>query len=218
MGTLVHLDAPVPRLAALLAASGCRCPHDAVADALRAEIRHYRANLHRAGDPRGLEALRDECAGVLAAALPPPPPTRTLARAALLGALRFRPYPDVARALARIADAGVPMAVVSDWDMSLAATLDDLGLGHRFAAVVTSAETGAAKPDPRPFRAALAAIGVAPSHAVHCGDDPRLDCTGARAAGMRGVTVARDGAAAIGSCPVVTDLGELADMVAGPSP
>jgi len=218
MGTLVHLDRPVPRLVELLGASGCRHPHEAVAAALWAEIRHYRANLHRGGDARGLEELRDECADVLAAALPPPRPSRALARDALLAGLRFRLYPEAATALARIADAGVPMAVVSNWDVSLGATLTDLGVGRRFAAVVTSAEIGAAKPDPAPFLAALAAMGVAAPRALHCGDDPRLDCAGARAVGMRAVTVARDGAAPGGSCPVVADLGGLADLVACPPP
>ncbi|MEX1357417.1 MAG: HAD-IA family hydrolase, partial [Gaiellaceae bacterium] len=53
-----------------------------------------------------------------------------------------------------------------------------------FTAIVTSAATGAAKPDPRRFLAALGRLGVARERALHVGDPPD-DEEGARAAGMR---------------------------------
>ncbi|HZO62613.1 MAG TPA: HAD-IA family hydrolase, partial [Gaiellaceae bacterium] len=53
-----------------------------------------------------------------------------------------------------------------------------------FSAVVTSAEAGAAKPDPAPFRLALDRLGVEPGRAVHVGDEPE-DEQGSGAAGMR---------------------------------
>ena len=45
--------------------------------------------------------------------------------------------------------AGVPVAVVSNWDYSLRGTL--AGLGLEFDAIVTCGETGVRKPDPRIF-------------------------------------------------------------------
>ena len=57
--------------------------------------------------------------------------------------------------------------------------------------MVTSAEVGAAKPDPRPFLQGLALAGAAPEEAVHVGDSPENDVAGARAAGVRPLLVAR---------------------------
>jgi HAD superfamily hydrolase (TIGR01509 family) len=48
---------------------------------------------------------------------------------------------------------------------------------------VTSAEAGAPKPDPRPFRLALEHVGIAPARALHIGDS-ETDREGARAAGL----------------------------------
>jgi putative hydrolase of the HAD superfamily len=59
---------------------------------------------------------------------------------------------------------------------------------------VTSADAGAAKPDPTLFRRALAVAGVDGAGAVHVGDSLENDVAGARAAGIRPVLVARDGA------------------------
>lgn len=215
MGTLLSLDDPVARLGAALADAGHPVTPDEAATALAAEIAHYRANLHRGGTWPGLEALRAECAAVLAAALPEPRPAPALALEALLEALRFRLYPDVRPLLEALAGAGIPAAVVSDWDVSLAQTLGRLGVGELLTAVVTSAEVGARKPDPRVFRAALAALGRSAAETVHCGDEPPLDCAGARAAGMTGVTITRGRAALPGPCIEVSGLVELGDLVIG---
>jgi HAD superfamily hydrolase (TIGR01509 family) len=59
--------------------------------------------------------------------------------------------------------------------------------------VVTSAEAGAAKPDPAPFRAGLEAAGVSAAEAVHVGDSRENDVAGAAAAGIRALLVDRDG-------------------------
>jgi FMN phosphatase YigB (HAD superfamily) len=215
MGTLLSLDDPVGRLGRALAAAGHPAGHDRAAAALSAEIAHYRANMHRGATREGLEDLRAECAGVLAAALPEPRPSPALARELLHEALAFRLFPDAIPALRAFAAAGVPVAVVSDWDVSLPDTLGRLGVGDLVQAVVTSAEVGARKPDPRPFRAALAALGRRGPEVVHCGDDPRLDCAGARAAGMTGVTIARGRDVAPGPCLEVPDLRRLGDLVLG---
>jgi putative hydrolase of the HAD superfamily len=85
---------------------------------------------------------------------------------------------------------GARCAVVSNWDVSLATTLRALDLDRGLDAVVTSAAVGRAKPDPAPFRAALAALGAAPERALHCGDRHGEDAEGARAAGVRPVLLA----------------------------
>jgi FMN phosphatase YigB (HAD superfamily) len=215
MGTLLTLDDPVGRLGAALGAAGHPVAPERAAAALSAEIAHYRANMHRGGTAAGLAALRAECAGVLAAELPEPRPSPALALELLLEALAFRLFPDALPALRALAAAGVPVVVVSDWDVSLAETLARLGIGELVTAIVTSAEVGARKPHPLPFRTALAVLGTAPGETVHCGDDPLLDCAGARAAGMTGVTITRGRPAPPSACPEVPDLMGLLDLVLG---
>jgi putative hydrolase of the HAD superfamily len=81
---------------------------------------------------------------------------------------------------------------VSNWDVSLHDVLAELDWTARFDVVVTSAELGVAKPDPRLFLVALDALGVAPAGAVHVGDDLEADVAGARAAGVRPVLIDRE--------------------------
>ena len=73
---------------------------------------------------------------------------------------------------------------MSNWDVGLAEQLERIGADHFFSTVVTSAEAGAAKPDPAAFRLALQRLGVEPARALHVGDEAE-DEEGAAAAGMR---------------------------------
>ena len=83
------------------------------------------------------------------------------------------------------------MIVVSNWDVSLPGALASAGLSGLIDAVVTSAEVGAAKPDPEIFTRALAMAGVAAEPAVHVGDSLAEDVAGARACRGRAATRAR---------------------------
>ncbi|MDP2228413.1 MAG: HAD family hydrolase [Moraxellaceae bacterium] len=64
-----------------------------------------------------------------------------------------------------------------------------VGLGHLFRHHFSAISVGAAKPDPRMYRAALEAAGVAPHEALHVGDHPEQDIAAAAALGMRTVWV-----------------------------
>ncbi len=72
--------------------------------------------------------------------------------------------------------------------------LSTFGLAPYVAALVTSAEIGAAKPDPRIFRAALARLDCAAGDAVMVGDSWVDDIQGAVAAGIAAVWFDRSGA------------------------
>jgi putative hydrolase of the HAD superfamily len=183
LGTLVALEPPAPRLRAALASRGAPVDEAAAARAMRAEIAHYRAHHDEAGTRAGLEALRDACARVVEDELRTGLPAAQV-RAALLEAIRFTPYPEVPGVLAALAAAGVALAVVSNWDVSLHDVLRETGLDHHVAVVVTSAEHGAPKPAASIFAAALAALGVPAAEAVHVGDDADADVAGARGAGL----------------------------------
>jgi HAD superfamily hydrolase (TIGR01549 family) len=78
------------------------------------------------------------------------------------------------------------LVVVSNWDTSLPATLDRLGL--ELDAVVTSAGVGAAKPDAEPVLEGLRLAGT--TDALFVGDSPE-DAAAARAAGIACVLLDR---------------------------
>jgi len=200
MGTLVALEDPVPRLVAGLRDRGAVVSEAAAGTALAREIAFYRAGHDAAADAASLARLRAQCAGVLRAALEAAgadvgalSPAAMLA--ALLGALRFAPYPDVPGALAELRAAGHRLVVVSDWDVSLHEMLRTTGLAGLVDGAISSAEAGARKPAPELFRRALALApdGDAQGPALHAGDSLELDVAGALAAGLRAVLIARGG-------------------------
>jgi putative hydrolase of the HAD superfamily len=198
LGTLVRLDDPVGRLRAALARRGVQISPEDAAQRMRAEIAYYRAEHHRAGTRAGLAELRADCARLAGVDVD-----------VLLEAIHFEPFPEVERVLDECARRGIALAVVSDWDVSLHDVIAELGWTERFGIVVTSAELGVAKPDPRPFLTALDALGVVPADAVHVGDDPEADVGGAAAAGVRGVLLDRD--RVVEGPGVVASLDELLD-------
>lgn len=113
--------------------------------------------------------------------------------AAFRGAVpaQLSPYPGVRVALAALR-AQVPVALVTDGEVDgqwrkVAA----LGLDRAFDVLVFSDRRGRAhrKPDPLPFRDALARLGVDPADAVMVGDRPDKDVAGAVGVGMRAVRV-----------------------------
>lgn len=222
LGTLLRLEPPGPRLRVELARRGIMVSEESAAAAFRAEIDHYLAHHLEGTDAPSLERLRDSCARVVGASLGPdavgvpgvadPEPA---VREAMLAALRFSPYPDAAPALAGLRRAGLRLVVTSNWDCSLGAVLEGAGLRRLVDSVVTSAEVGAAKPDPAVFRAGLEAAACPSGAAVCVGDSLRSDVGGARAVGARAVLLARGAGpvAAPDGVPVVRSLGEARSVV-----
>ena len=212
LGTLVELQPPAPRLRRLLAAAGHHVDEGQAADGFGAEIAYYLAHHLEGSDPRALDDLRDRCAEELRAALALPGLDHATARRVMLEALEFKPFPDAGPALTELRRAGHRLVVVSNWDCSLPEWLGPPGLLELVDGVVSSAEVGAAKPDPAPFLRGLELAGVAPGAALHVGDSPENDLEGARAAGVRGVLVDRAGQAPPGM-PSVRSLLEVPSLV-----
>jgi putative hydrolase of the HAD superfamily len=212
LGTLVTFAPPAPRLRALLAERhGVSVSEDEAAAAMKAEIRHYRAEHDVAVDAESLAGLRRDCAAVLRDALPARVHDALDVDAlvpTLLDAIAFSPFEETLEVLGALRAAGYRLAVVSNWDVSLREVLDRTGMTAFFDAIVISAELGAAKPDPRPFAAALEALGVDAADALHVGDTHAEDVLGARAAGVTPVLVVRDGVAAPddGTVATISDL------------
>jgi putative hydrolase of the HAD superfamily len=123
-------------------------------------------------------------------------------------------FDDVVPALDGLRRRGLKLGLVSNIDSDMKADLERLGLPARLDVIVTSADAGASKPDPRIFREALRRAGVRPDDAVFVGDQYEVDVVGARGAGLEAVLLDRtDHYRQITDCPRIRTLAELAEYV-----
>ncbi|HEY7574607.1 MAG TPA: HAD-IA family hydrolase [Thermoanaerobaculia bacterium] len=104
----------------------------------------------------------------------------------------WKVFPDVVPTLERLAEASLPLAVVSNWDSFLPRLLEAHGLAPFFRTVSVSAIEGTGKPEAEIFRRTCSRLAVAPEAVLHVGDSPRDDYEGARAAGLRALLLDRD--------------------------
>jgi len=104
---------------------------------------------------------------------------------------RWAAYDDVVPALQRLADKRIRMGLISNWDRRLPAIVKGLGLCELIDTVISSADVGLHKPDPRIFELACERLGVAPADAAHVGDHMYADVIGAQAVGMTPVLIDR---------------------------
>lgn len=102
-------------------------------------------------------------------------------------------HPGTPKALARLRELGIPLAVVSNSDGRVEEALRVAGIRDAFDVVIDSAVVGVEKPAPAIFGHALAALGVAAHEAIYVGDIYEIDVVGARAAGLDVVLVDPDG-------------------------
>jgi FMN hydrolase / 5-amino-6-(5-phospho-D-ribitylamino)uracil phosphatase len=92
---------------------------------------------------------------------------------------RVELYPDSREALSRL-HAKYPLVALSNGN----AQMERIGLADLFKAQFSASQLGFAKPDPRAFKAAAAALHCAPEQVLHVGDDISLDVLGAQDAGL----------------------------------
>jgi putative hydrolase of the HAD superfamily len=94
------------------------------------------------------------------------------------------------------------------------AALNELGLPSWLEIIVTSQDSGFNKPQPEIFQEALRRAGVQPAQAVYVGDQYRVDCVGARSAGMQGILLDRhDYFKEITDCPRIRSLSEVVEYL-----
>jgi putative hydrolase of the HAD superfamily len=182
MGTMVELDDPTPRLRRELAERGVEREPDEVAAAFRAEVAYYLPRTLEGRDGESLADLGRRCTAVFLEHARADLDPEEFAPA-FVGSIVFRPLDGAAAALGSLCRAGLALACVSNWDVSLRGHLEAAGLAGFFAQIVSSAEAGSAKPDPEVFRVALERLGVRPERALHVGDGDG-DRDGAAAAGL----------------------------------
>jgi len=97
----------------------------------------------------------------------------------------WHPVKGAAETLRTLKALGLKIALVSNYDSRLHRVVAELGLRPFFDAVIVSSEAGWAKPSPRIYAAALAALAVEPGEALMVGDRPKEDAAGATAAGLQ---------------------------------
>src|SRR6266496_2606305 len=153
-GTLVTLRDPVPSLRKALAARGADRSLADVQRAFHAEVAYYVPRSHEGRDEAALALLRRDCARVFLEAAGADIAPEEFAPA-FVEALVFEAVAGATAACRALAEAGLRLAVVSNWDVGLHDHLARLGLTAIVHEVVTSAEAGAPKPDPAVFRLAI---------------------------------------------------------------
>jgi 2-haloacid dehalogenase len=103
------------------------------------------------------------------------------------------PHPDVSAGLDRLANAGFRLIALSNGSaVGIPAQLSNAGIIDRFEMVVSVEEAGRFKPDPAPYRVALARAAVDPGQALMVAAHD-WDILGARAVGIPGAFVTRPG-------------------------
>lgn len=109
----------------------------------------------------------------------------------------FTPFDETRSVLEELRRRGIPLGVITNGPSSSQREKLRLArLDHFFELVVASGDIGVLKPDPAIFAHALRELGVRASASVHVGDNFTADIAGATDAGLRGIWINRDGAAA----------------------
>ena len=116
-------------------------------------------------------------------------------------------FDDVVPTLDALNDAGIRMAIVSNWDSRLPRLMNALGLADRFEFILTSAEAGYSKPHAAIFETAVERLALSRHQVLNVGDGIEEDVRGAIAAGLQGVHLDRNENSA-GSISTLIDLAE----------
>lgn len=132
------------------------------------------------------------------------------------------PLAESVSALARLHRAGVPIGVVSNASGQIEHTLRyrgvcqvGPGMGVPVVCVVDSEIVGVAKPDPRIFDSALAALGLPAERVAYVGDSVINDVGGARNAGLQPILMDPHGDRAhLTGLTRIASLHELLDLLA----
>jgi HAD superfamily hydrolase (TIGR01662 family) len=121
----------------------------------------------------------------------------------------FELYPDVRDALQQLKARGFRLGLISNSHRPLDTFDEHFDLSGLISVRVSSSEHGYLKPHPSIFQTALDLMRVRPEDATMVGDSFTHDIVGARAVGMRGILLARNGVPPTLDVPVIVSLAEL---------
>lgn len=116
-------------------------------------------------------------------------------------------YPETIPVLTQLA-AAYPLIAISNGN----ADIHVLGLGHFFCGHYSADASGAPKPDPTMFNAALRQQGISAEQAVHIGDNPQDDINAAQQVGYKTIWYRDNTTYAIDSCQPSAVVNRLSDL------
>ncbi len=125
----------------------------------------------------------------------------------------WRLYPEVPLELQRLAAAGLPVSVVSNFDSRLDGILEALGIHGYFKHIHYSSRCGSAKPQTAIFTIACEELRATPGATLHVGDSYKMDFLGAGQAGLQALWL--DRSAPAGESHRIHSLAGLAERLDG---
>ncbi len=160
---------------------------------------YYREHALEGRDEATLADLRARSAAVLSREL-----GREVDVETMMGAIRFRAYPDAAPALAALRDRGLRLLCVSNWDVSLPRC--STAAGSRRRSTVLSPRPGRARRSPtRYLRRGARACRLPARRGAARRRHEAEDVAGARAAGVPGLLLDRQGGGQLASLAEIED-------------
>ncbi|MBX3029356.1 MAG: HAD-IA family hydrolase [Chloroflexi bacterium] len=180
----------------VLAAHGVEVAPDALRDALEATFGNNGDHVEgpfEASAEASYQRLKRFDTQVLERLGRPVPPDRFFRslEAAFAERASWWVFPDVPPALDALQDAGIRLAIISNWGWSAPELIHTLELARHFEALVISDRVGYLKPSAGIFHHALEVMRVTPDRALHIGDSVPADVVGARGVGIQPVLVQR---------------------------
>jgi putative hydrolase of the HAD superfamily len=144
----------------------------------------------------------------------PTPPIAALQQISARYHLCNRAFSDVALCLQTLRERGLYLAVLTNFELpGIHRTLKHAGLDPTwFAALLSSSTLGVAKPDPRAYQAAAAALGLPPGDCAFVDDLP-INVEAACAVGMRGVLLDRQQVHSAATLPTIASLEQLVGLL-----
>ena len=124
---------------------------------------------------------------------------------------RMRIYPNVRESLLRLKDAGLKLAVLSDFPVGR--KLEYFGLADLFDAALGFPDSRRLKPNPEPFLNMAAMLGVEPGEVLYVGNKLAYDVRGAENAGMAGALIGAPGKKAPQGVITFADYPQMADYI-----
>jgi len=108
------------------------------------------------------------------------------------GSTVFKLFEDTQAVLQGLQERGIPMIILSNWDVSLHRTCDMLSITQYFQTIIASLEEGVEKPEKQLFDIAASRLEIPAGEILHIGDDPIADMHGGREAGFKATLIDRN--------------------------
>jgi len=120
-------------------------------------------------------------------------------------------YPAVRESLLKLKEAGLKLAVLSDFPVGR--KLEYFGLADIFDVTLGFPESGRLKPRPEPFLRMAEALGTDPEDILYIGNRLDYDVRGAEGAGMRGALIGPPGRKAPPDVLTFSDYRQMAESI-----